>query len=112
MDLGGPSGSPVTVERPSGCLTVGAPAGRPPGSYAEYTDDGADEQRRRDQQSVDPEEAGGWELSDPAGGPGPRVLPDGDGELGQITQVQIPTPVRKSAQPRDSTMAAEYASAS
>lgn len=32
--------------------------------------------------------------------------------LGQITQVQIPTPVRKSAQPRDSTMAAEYASAS
>ncbi|GLY25607.1 hypothetical protein Misp04_53380 [Micromonospora sp. NBRC 101691] len=31
--------------------------------------------------------------------------------LGQIAQVQTPTPTRKSAQPRDSTMAAEYASA-
>lgn len=29
---------------------------------------------------------------------------------GQITQVQTPTPVRKTAQPRDSTMGAEYAS--
>lgn len=31
--------------------------------------------------------------------------------LGQMTQVQTPTPTRKTAHPRDSTMAAEYASA-
>ncbi len=29
---------------------------------------------------------------------------------GQITQVQTPTPVRKTAQPRDNTMVGEYAS--
>lgn len=30
--------------------------------------------------------------------------------LGQITQVHTPTPVRKTAQPRDNTMVGEYAS--
>ena len=47
---------------------------------AEHADRGADGQRRGDQQRVHPEEAGRRALADRAGGPGPRVVPDGDPE--------------------------------
>lgn len=51
-------------------------------------------------------------------GQSPTAPPDHDlgsfqmatAKRGQITQVQSPTPVRKTAQPRDNTMVGEYAS--